>query len=441
MPRQSREKSGTGIYQMIIGTVPLIGDNLNYPREVQFTNGDRIQYIYSPDGQKLRATWQTAVANIVVPLNSTVNLSSSQISSTTRTDYIGNVIYTGTASSSSASVKLSKYLFEGGYATVTPTTQPKFHYYTQDHLGNNRAVVNQSGTVEQITHYYPFGGFFADQGTGSSLQPYKYNGKELDRMHGLDLYDYGFRQYDPVVPMFTQQDPMAEKYYHLSPYAYCANNPVSLIDLDGKEPTDEEAAQIAAHVYGDKKEDILTGGWRVSTSFKISNKSGLKSQVYERVNNDGEVTEYVYATAGTEPDDIEDWIANVAQVAGLSNQYHLSAENAQKISKQLGEKELNFVGHSLGGGEAALNSLLTFGNGIGRKAFTFNAAGVSMITKIREGGIDLAYKSENSINAYITITDPLNILQNGTSFLPNVNGIRKYVLPNRLNGHSIDNFY
>ena len=234
MPRQSREKSGTGIYQMIIGTVPLIGDNLNYPREVQFTNGDRIQYIYSPDGQKLRATWQTAVANIVVPLNSTVNLSSSQISSTTRTDYIGNVIYTGTASSSSASVKLSKYLFEGGYATVTPTTQPVFHYFTQDHLGNNRAVVNQSGTVEQITHYYPFGGFFADQGTGSSLQPYKYNGKELDRMHGLDLYDYGFRQYDPVVPMFTQQDPMAEKYYHLSPYAYCANNPVNAIDIEGK---------------------------------------------------------------------------------------------------------------------------------------------------------------------------------------------------------------
>jgi len=193
-------------------------------------NGNRIQYVYSPEGQKLRATWQTAVANIVVPLNTTANLTSSQVSSTTRTDYIGNVVYTGTSSSSSASVSLSKYLFEGGYATVTPTTQPVFHYYTQDHLGNNRAVVNQSGTVEQITHYYPFGGFFADAGIGSSLQPYKYNGKELDRMHGLDLYDYGARQYDPVVPMFTQQDPVAEKYYHLSPYVYCGNNPVNAID-------------------------------------------------------------------------------------------------------------------------------------------------------------------------------------------------------------------
>ena len=113
-------------------------DNLNYPKEVQFTNGNRIQYVYSPEGQKLRATWQTAVANIVVPLNSTVNLSSSQISSTTRTDYIGNIINTGTSSSSSASVSLSKYLFEGGYATVTPSTRPVFHYFTEDHQDNNK---------------------------------------------------------------------------------------------------------------------------------------------------------------------------------------------------------------------------------------------------------------------------------------------------------------
>ena len=197
-------------------------------------DGNRIQYVYSPDGQKLRATWQTAVANIVVPLNTTASMTNSQISSTTRTDYIGNVIYTGTASSYATGVSLSKYLFEGGYAMVTPSTQPVFHFYTQDHLGNNRAVMGQGGTVEQITHYYPFGGFFADAGTGSSLQPYKYNGKELDRMHGLDLYDYGARQYDPVVPMFTQQDPMAEKYYHLSPYVYCGNNPVNAVDIDGR---------------------------------------------------------------------------------------------------------------------------------------------------------------------------------------------------------------
>ena len=235
-------------------------DNLNHPKEVQFTNGNRIQYVYSPDGQKLRATWQTAVGNIVVPLNTTTNLTSSQISSTTRTDYIGNVVYTGTSNTSSANVSLSKYLFEGGYATVTPTTQPVFHYFTQDHLGNNRAVVSQSGTVEQITHYYPFGGFFADQGTNSSLQPYKYNGKELDRMHGLDLYDYGARQYDPIVPMFTQQDPLAEKYYHLSPYVYCANNPVNYVDLHGDSIVVDKYGENLQVIGKDKKVYIRDNG-------------------------------------------------------------------------------------------------------------------------------------------------------------------------------------
>ena len=32
-----------------------------------------------------------------------------------------------------------------------------FHYYNQDHLGNNREVVNENGTIEQVTNYYPFG--------------------------------------------------------------------------------------------------------------------------------------------------------------------------------------------------------------------------------------------------------------------------------------------
>lgn len=209
-------------------------DNLNYPKEVQFTNGNRIQYVYSPDGQKLRTTHQTAIANIMVPLNQTKSLTSSQVSSTTRTDYLGNVIFTGTSSSSSATVYLNKYLFDGGYVSyVQNSTVPTFRYYTKDHLGNNRAVVNDNGTIEQTTHYYPFGGFFADASTNSGLQPYKYNGKELDRMHGLDLYDYGARQYDAVLPMFTQVDPMAEKYYHISPYAYCGNNPVRYVDMRG----------------------------------------------------------------------------------------------------------------------------------------------------------------------------------------------------------------
>ena len=101
---------------------------------------------------------------------------------------------------------------------------------------NNRAVVGENGVVAQVTNYYPFGGVFSTTAYnhGDDLQPYKYNGKELDRTHGLDWYDYGARNYDAIVPVFTSLDPLCEKYYHISPYAYCANNPILFVAPDGR---------------------------------------------------------------------------------------------------------------------------------------------------------------------------------------------------------------
>ena len=105
------------------------------------------------------------------------------------------------------------------------------------HLGNNDEVVDAKGVVQQVTNYYPFGAPYADATAvkGANLQPYKYNGKELDLMHGLNTYDYGARQYNPVTGRWDRMDPLCEKYYSTSPYAYCANNPVMLIDPDGRE--------------------------------------------------------------------------------------------------------------------------------------------------------------------------------------------------------------
>ena len=108
------------------------------------------------------------------------------------------------------------------------------HSTTSDyHLGNNREVVDAKGRIHERTNYYAFG-MTIDE-SSSSIQPYKYNGKELDRMHGLDTYDYGARQYDPVLARWDRMDPLCEKYYSTSPYAYCVNNPVMFIDPDGNE--------------------------------------------------------------------------------------------------------------------------------------------------------------------------------------------------------------
>ena len=91
--------------------------------------------------------------------------------------------------------------------------------------------LSSGGTVAEVNHYYPFGGVFASTG---NVQPYKYNGKELDTKKGLNWYDYGARHYDATLGRWFVVDPLAEKYYAWNPYNYCANNPVKFIDPNGR---------------------------------------------------------------------------------------------------------------------------------------------------------------------------------------------------------------
>ncbi|WP_240058392.1 RHS repeat domain-containing protein [Bacteroides uniformis] len=173
---------------------------LNLPNMVTFSDGSTIAYTYGADGTKLKTVHKTG-------------------STTTTTDYCGNVVYENDVQ------KL--LLTDEGYVTLS---DGKYHYYLKDHQGNNRVVINQSGTVEEANHYYPFGGVFASSG---NVQPYKYNGKEYDSKKGLNWYDYGARHYDAVLGRFTTNDRFAEKYYSMSPYQYGANSPVGNIDVNG----------------------------------------------------------------------------------------------------------------------------------------------------------------------------------------------------------------
>ena len=79
-----------------------------------------------------------------------------------------------------------------------------------------------------------FGVLFAES-TNTGLQPYMYNGKELDRMHALDWYDFGARHYDAALLRWHTMDPLCEKYYHISPYVFCGNNFVNAFDPNGRE--------------------------------------------------------------------------------------------------------------------------------------------------------------------------------------------------------------
>ena len=209
-------------------------DDNDMPRRIQFADGSVTEYLYTSTGRKLRAIHYTAVPGITVISGHTHQLTEAEILCKDSIDYLGNLVMENGVP--------SMYLFPGGYCSLDShggNASVAFHYYNQDHLGNNREVVAEDGTLEQVTHYYPFGAPFCERttagvNTNATLQRYKYNGKELDLMHGLKWYDYGARMYDPILLTWNSIDPMCEKYYNVSPYAYCHNNPVIRIDPNGE---------------------------------------------------------------------------------------------------------------------------------------------------------------------------------------------------------------
>lgn len=140
----------------------------------------------------------------------------------TRRDYCAGHVYRGG--------RLERMLNEVGYSDSAG-----YHYYVRDYRGDVRAVVADDGTLEEVSHYYPYGMLHGPSAIAAGVQPCKYTGKELDREAGLDLYDFAARQLDPSLGRTSTQDPMAEKYYSISPYAWCASNPIKHVDPTGKE--------------------------------------------------------------------------------------------------------------------------------------------------------------------------------------------------------------
>ena len=204
---------------------------LNLPSKVTFGDGSTITYSYAADGTKLR----------------TVHTISG---TSTQKDYCGNVVYENGVQ------KL--LLTEEGYVDLSNSS---YYYYLKDHQGNNRVVVSSGGTVAEVNHYYPFGGVFASTG---NVQPYKYNGKELDTKKGLNWYDYGARHYDATLGRWLVMDPLAEKYYDLSPYIYCNNSPIRYID-----PTGEDWKDAWPHLQKSFSGNVSLG-FRVGISANVS---------------------------------------------------------------------------------------------------------------------------------------------------------------------------
>jgi RHS repeat-associated protein len=192
--------------------------------------------------------------------------------------------------------KMFKQTHDDGFIGFNGTT-PSYFCYLKDHQGNIRSVLNSSGAVQEYNRYYPYGTTHGSQMYGN-IQPYKYNGKELDRMHGLDLYDYGARYYDAAMARWTSMDPLCEQYYSISPYAYCADNPVSAIDKEGKKifilNSTESAITNLSKIYAtnegrDKIDQLINSNvnycfesvfWTSNSAYDTAGERGRSHTVY-----------------------------------------------------------------------------------------------------------------------------------------------------------------
>ncbi|AUP77428.1 DUF6443 domain-containing protein [Flavivirga eckloniae] len=255
-----------------IGTTTTDGityNHLNLPTLVNINDGGSnngtISYIYDATGVKLKKV----------------------VSTGTTTEYAGNYVYENSS--------LKFFNHPEGYVDVNGSSY-NYVYQYKDHLGNVRLSYmdsNNSGNVTsseilEENNYYPFGlkhkGYNTVVNSTNPALKYKYNGKELNEEFGLDLYDYGARNYDAVLGRFMNIDPLAEISFEYSPFNYVKNNPLNLVDPTGMIWKDPKEAEKLKDKARDRKKSIAKSKVRDQERLKdISISDRKKNRIEKRI--------------------------------------------------------------------------------------------------------------------------------------------------------------
>ena len=218
---------------------------LNLPQTILFNDGHETRYTYAADGRKLRVQYllnnfaifdgeeaedggedgaemmpfSLASTNDFVVGGGSHNDLEEAVTTLMVRDYCGNKEYRNGV--------LDRihndygYWHDGGY-----------FFYVKDYRGDVRVVLDQNNQPVEQNSYYPYGSLMAAT-TAEGVQSRKYGAKELDRENGLDWYDSQARMLMSDLGRTTTLDPLAEKYYSMSPYLWCAGNAIKNIDLFG----------------------------------------------------------------------------------------------------------------------------------------------------------------------------------------------------------------
>ena len=185
---------------------------LNLPMRIHSTDGQSVvNYRYLADGSKFSATDDTGEGLV----------------------YIGSLVYRFR----NGAYELDHAAFSQGFFRKNHLSESKKYvpvYYVCDHLGSPRSLIDHTGELMVLRNYYPFGKTWRRSTEPVYYDYYHFNGKEQQTVGDAGLLDYGARFYDPDIARWLTQDPQADETFNVSPYTYCANNPIKYIDPNGE---------------------------------------------------------------------------------------------------------------------------------------------------------------------------------------------------------------
>lgn len=183
---------------------------LNLPQEM---NGGEVKYVYLSDGAKLAV----------------VKDGSGLV-------YCGSMVYSGTFSAVSTSVEFESTEFSSGrLVKKSGSVSPEYH--VNDYLCSVRVVTDSDGEVLERNDYSGYGKRLSSSVVSSAgvvANRYRFGGKEEQSQTVPGWQDFGARMYDPDLARWTTPDPLADQYPGISPYAYCAGDPVNFVDPEGE---------------------------------------------------------------------------------------------------------------------------------------------------------------------------------------------------------------
>ena len=233
---------------------------LNLPDTVQFRNGSAIVNYYTADGKRTGSKYLTPLTTVVIPAGQTFGSTSGTAAMSSHvTARRGSLEYAGADFESDTLIRIHNgdgYLdcseqdfryfvrdYQGNIRTVYGSAvaklipvEPPFSLTNRGAIGGDKPPIRPTPIEHTVTYqrmqYYPFGLPY-EAHYQPEEQPYKYGGKEFIELHGYDSYDFDARMYYPALCRFMTMDPLCEKYYSISPYAYCNNNPVNYVDPSG----------------------------------------------------------------------------------------------------------------------------------------------------------------------------------------------------------------